>query len=186
MPRKSSIDAHPLRDDIVAAISLGDETAQEIALRYDIGRGSVHRYRERLEVAAGTVLPAAITLAQERTIQDGAGLLERIQITMERVQRMYDAFDEYLRDPEDPQKYAIGPDRLRESKLLLDTANTLNKQLELMAKLWSTAQKMDVANRGLLEQDRAVGFLQWLETESNEVRGRYLEWMRQHTQHGHT
>lgn len=46
---------------------------------------------------------------EARELRDGAQLLKEIERIMERVNKMYDACDAYLTDPEDSSRYYLGP-----------------------------------------------------------------------------
>jgi hypothetical protein len=51
---------------------------------------------------------AAKVLAKEGD-KNGKGLLDRVEAIMTRMQKLYDACDEYLQDPENGEKYYLGP-----------------------------------------------------------------------------
>lgn len=174
MGRRITVDNHPQREKIVKALITNRSSYQDIATRYDVPKSTIAAYmRERL-------LPAAAKRQEKIQSKDGDQFLERVETTMVRVQKMYDACDEWLSDPENPTKYNLDPraheykviylepevegesrqrnkcslqellDRVEATdrkvltveaktydtrKLLLDTAVTLNKQLELLAKI---------------------------------------------------
>jgi len=49
-------------------------------------------------------------IAEEKRVErDGRAILEQLDGVMSRMTRMYDACDEYLKDPTDPNKYFLGP-----------------------------------------------------------------------------
>ena len=178
MGRRITVDNHPQRDKIVKALIANKRSYQAIADTFDIPRSTLSSYVKL------RLLPA-VAVEQEKTQQkEGSAFLDRVEQTMVRVQKMYDACDEWLTDPDNPGKYTLTPraeevkviyntlvddgkggmklqkrsdtlaslvDRIESEsdvtvielqskatdprKLILDTAVTLNKQLELLAKI---------------------------------------------------
>jgi len=174
MGRRITVDNHPQREKIVKALIANKRSYQAIADTFDIPRSTLSSYVKL------RLLPA-VAIEQEKTQnREGTAFLDRVEQTMVRVQKMYDACDEWLSDPENPTKYNLDPraheykviylepevegesrtrnkcslqqllDRIESTdrkvltveaktydtrKLLLDTAVTLNKQLELLAKI---------------------------------------------------
>lgn len=102
MPRKYEVDQHPHKDRIIKALARGD-TYREITGRYGVTKSALSRYlREKL-------LPKAAEAKEAQDLRDGAQLLKEIERIMERVNKMYDACDAYLQDPQDPSRYYLGP-----------------------------------------------------------------------------
>ena len=174
MGRRAAIDNHPQKKQIIRALVRGDRSFREIADQFGTNKTSLQRYlKEKL-------IPTAAKIQGERDLRDGGFLLDEINRVMKRVNLMYDACDEYLRDPNDPNKYFLGPrgdeievslleydedgksfrtkrdlqavfDKIDDTKgkaitdwhykhadprkLLLETARTLNEQLEHLAKI---------------------------------------------------
>lgn len=169
------IDQHPKRNAIIKAL-INQTPYQTVADEYGLSYGSVQRYvSQKLRYTAA--------MAVKEGNYDGAALLSRIEETIVYVQRMYEACDEWLRDPEDSTRYNLdaraseievtydeywedseGNQRKRRKKsrlqyllnqadvmaediimveskhadprsLILDTARTLNRQLETLAKI---------------------------------------------------
>ncbi|MDR1306027.1 MAG: hypothetical protein LBK74_00445 [Treponema sp.] len=173
--RKYTVDTHPDRERIIAEIINGDRSFRNIAERYGIPVTCISTYLNKKLIAQ-----AASVLADDGG-EKGTALLTRIESVVKRMQRLYDACDEYLRDPSRPDRYDLGPRaweievsyrfpdpknpkkltagrdtlnnllmRLEERKihptgirfrhadprkLIIDTAGTLTKQLELIAKI---------------------------------------------------
>lgn len=99
---KREIDIHPDREKIVKALVEGRPYG-EIVKQHGTSKASLSRYmRQKL-------MPQAAEAMLVRDMRDAGTLLEEIGRVMERVQLMYDACDEYLRDPVDPRKYTLGP-----------------------------------------------------------------------------
>lgn len=176
MGRRVTVDSHPQREAIVKALVTGKTSYQAIGTRFNIPKSTIATYvRERLQ-------PVVAIQHQKQVVKEqkeGDAFLQRIENTMVRVQKMYDACDEWLTDPDHTDKYTLNPraDEIRvvytkpegerfvrrtESlaelitkiegtggnsvielqsrvtdprKLILETALTLNKQLELLAKI---------------------------------------------------
>ena len=64
---------------------------------------SLHRF---LKARLG---PQIARVRAEEQVRDGETAVKQINKVMVRVQKMYDACHEYLQDPEDPDKYYLGP-----------------------------------------------------------------------------
>lgn len=175
MAKTFRIDQHPKRKAIIRAL-INQVPYQTVADEYGLSYGSVQRY-------ASQKLRHSAAKAIAEGHYDGAALLTRIEDTIIYVQKMYDACDEWLRDPEDPSLYDLnaraseieviyteyyedysGNRRARRKKkklqrlldqadvvaediimveskiadprdLILNTARTLNRQLETLAKI---------------------------------------------------
>lgn len=100
---KYAIDTHPDREKIIKAICKGDQSFRSIAKQYGISNVSVVRYVQ------SRLLPATAKEAAKRDQKQGKSLLERLDQVMERMQKLYDACDEYLTDPENNDKYNLDP-----------------------------------------------------------------------------
>lgn len=107
MPRACSVCAHEQRDAINQALVSG-ESAPAVVARYSttrqpFGRMAVWRHRDEH-------LPALLTKAQDAAEVAHADLLmTEIRRCMARVQLLFDACDRWLRDPEHPEQYDVGP-----------------------------------------------------------------------------
>jgi len=178
--RRWTVDTHPDRDKIIAAMVKGEQSLRNIAKQFGITNASVTRYmNDKLTVQASAVMA-------EDAEKNGSALLGRITKVMTRMQKLYDACDEYLQHPDDPNRYELGPKaweidvayripdpenrkklitgqdtlnnllakckagnvkttsiRFRYSdprKLIIDTANVLSKQLELIGRIQGEVQ----------------------------------------------
>lgn len=180
MPRKWEVEFHPQRQRIVKALIKG-QSLRDIAGRFGISKSALSRYLNK------KLLPAVAREQARKELRDVGDFLKAVGEAMDRVQKMYDACDEYLQDPDDPSRYYLGPraeevevaylrqeegqtfklkdnlynlleKALQENqklihvkwkhadprKLLLDTALTLNKQLELLAKIRGMVQDIQI------------------------------------------
>lgn len=100
---KYAIEAHPKKREIVKHIVDGDISREAVAERYGISRSSILRYlRERL-------LPAAAKRSAELEQERGNTVLDRIEYLMTDMQKLLNACKEYLQDPDNPDKYYLGP-----------------------------------------------------------------------------
>jgi transposase-like protein len=178
--RKYSVDEHPQKEKIVKAIIKGDKSLRDIAKLFDIHTSCIARYlNDRL-------ISRAAAVAKREEEQHGKSLLDRVENVMVRMQKLYDACDEYLQDPKNPERYDLGPKsweidivyrtvepdtgkmivrkesldalllKLDSSgyqpwevkfkhadprKLIIETANSLSKNLELIAKIQGAVQE---------------------------------------------
>ena len=176
------IDTHPKKNKIIRDL-INQVPYETIVDNYGLSHGSVQRYAsQKLRMQAAKAI--------KKGYYDGANLLSRIEDTIVYVQKMYEACDEWLTDPDDPSSYTLDSradeikvvyeeaytddkgevkfnrrtkdlqsllnstldqeDRLimvetkkaDPRKLVLDTANTMSKQLELLAKIAGIVQEV--------------------------------------------
>lgn len=100
--RVHTIDRHPKRAQIIRALIRG-VTYKTVAAKYGVSIASLQRYM------SDQLLPRAAQQALVTSEVTGRTVLKQTQDVMERLHKMYDACDAWLRDPGDPAKYAIGP-----------------------------------------------------------------------------
>lgn len=100
---KFTIDTHPDREKIIKAICKGEQSFRDIARQNGLTVSSVSRYVQ------GKLLQNAAKEAAKRDEKQGRSLLERLDQVMERMQKLYDACDAYLTDPEKPETYNLDP-----------------------------------------------------------------------------
>jgi len=203
------IDSHPKKTRIVRDL-INQVPYATIANQYGLTLSSVQRYAsQKLRMQAAKAL--------KKGYYDGANLLSRIEDTIVYVQKMYEACDEWLTDPNDPSSYTLDSradeikvvyeeaytddkgevkfnrrtkdlqsllnstldqeDRLimvetkkaDPRKLVLDTANTMSKQLELLAKIAGVVQDQ-VTNINIDTVNTAVisSIIQVIESEVSD------------------
>lgn len=185
---KYSVDCHPDRKKIIRDITKGELSYRDIAVRYGISKSAISRYlNEKLVTKAAKV-------AAQQDEEEGTNLLSRIETVMKRMQKLYDACDEYLSDPENPETYTLMPhaheleiiyttqvkgekkmvtklhkenlknliDRLLSTvdgdlielkyrhadprKLIIETASTMTRQLELIGKIMGKVKDTQITN----------------------------------------
>lgn len=184
MANAYSVDKHPKKNAIIRDL-VNQVPYSQIAGYYGMTVNAVQRYAtQKLRISAAKALA--------KGGYSGEALLARIEDTIVYVQKMYDACNDWLQDPDDHSKYNLDPrayehdviynwvitnqdgndTRIRKKanlqelleramredeeiikveskisdprKLILDTAQTLNKQLETLAKIAGVVQ--EVAN----------------------------------------
>jgi hypothetical protein len=100
---RNAVDTHPEREDIIRELMEGKASNRALAKKYGVSHGSINRYvRLRL-------IPDIAAAARRRSDHAGSAILGRIEDVVERIQKLYDACDAYLRDPENPEKYNLFP-----------------------------------------------------------------------------
>jgi hypothetical protein len=101
--RRWTVDTHPEREKIIAAMVKGEQSFRSIADHFGISSACITRYmQDKLASQAGEVLAG-------NAEKNGGALLKRIETVMKRMQKLYDACDEYLQHPDDPNRYELGP-----------------------------------------------------------------------------
>jgi hypothetical protein len=101
--RKYTVETHPERDKIIKAICKGDQTFRAIAGQYGISKSTITSY------VNGKFYQKVVAEAAKRDEKIGQSFLSRIEQVMHRMQKLYDACDEYLTDPNNPEKYDLTP-----------------------------------------------------------------------------
>lgn len=103
MARERSIDRHPKKTQIIKDIVKGKDGYRKIAERYGLSTTAVHRYlHERLHKTAAEAMLAESKAAGEVVLTEMADV-------MSKTRKLLDACDEWLTDPDDPDKYFLGP-----------------------------------------------------------------------------
>ena len=201
------VDSHPSKNKIIRDM-INQVPYQTIANNYELTVSSIQRYAsQRLRMHAAKAL--------KKDLYNGAQLLSRIEDTIVYVQKMYEACDEWLTDPNDPSSYTLdsraeeikviydeyytddkGEERYKRRtedlqrllnkvlsdddklimvetkkadprKLVLDTANTMSKQLELLAKIAGVVQEQSVnINIGTVNTALVSNIIKVIEAET--------------------
>jgi hypothetical protein len=101
--RKYTVETHPERDKIIKAICKGDQTFRDIAGQFGISKSSIGSYIN------GKLYQTVARESAKRDEKIGQSFQARIEQVMYRMQKLYDACDEYLTDPNNPEKYDLTP-----------------------------------------------------------------------------
>ena len=102
MPRTPEVDQHKNKKQIINALIRGD-TYRKISEKYDISQAALCRYMKK------TLMERAAKAEYQRELKDGETILKAFERIIWDLQKMLDACKEYLQDPEDPNKYYLGP-----------------------------------------------------------------------------
>jgi hypothetical protein len=172
MGRMLRVETHPEKDQIIKSLIKG-QSYRSIAKKFSISNAAILRYmNSKLAAKIARSKRAAEEFTSSRA-------MDEIRTVMERMTMLYDACHEYLKDPNDPRRYELGPraweievtyldgdkktprkdnlqlllDRVEKKgkerktwleikykhadprKLIIDTASTLTRQLELIARI---------------------------------------------------
>lgn len=130
MSRVCTVCTHPQREVIDRALVTG-EPVPAVAARYDLGRRSVQRHKD-------THLPASLTQAHDAAeVASADSIMAELRGVMARVQKLFDACDRWLRDPENPDQYDVGPrsDDVRVLYAEVVNGKTVRKRARLSALL---------------------------------------------------
>jgi hypothetical protein len=100
---KWGIDEHPKKEQIVRALVAGKDSLRNIAKHYGLSAAALSRY------LSGRLAPQAARVLEAKEMLDGFALIDQIRTVSARMQKLYDACDEYLTDPANPARYELGP-----------------------------------------------------------------------------
>jgi hypothetical protein len=102
MPRVCTACTSPNREAIDRAL-VAETPLRTIADQYGVSKTALLRHK-------ADHLPAALAKGKEAKEEAHAlGLVQQLERWLERVNLLFDACDRWLRDPEDPSRYDIGP-----------------------------------------------------------------------------
>lgn len=102
MPRAKSVDKHPQKQEIMAALIEG-KPYRNITKQYGVSTAALSRYM-REELARKVALAK-----QQENIVDGTYVAQTAGKAARSLRDMLEACNEYLRDPDDPEKFNVGP-----------------------------------------------------------------------------
>jgi transcriptional regulator with XRE-family HTH domain len=100
---KWSVETHPKSEKLIKEIIAGKDSQRNIARRYGLSNAAISRYLQE------KLIPQAAKVASARERWAGGQVLEEIDRVMGRMNKLYDACDEYLTDPERPERYTLQP-----------------------------------------------------------------------------
>ncbi len=101
--RRCSVCAHPQRRAIDRALVEGEPAPRIAAIYRELSDDAVRRH------AAGHLPPALAKAAADGDSRTASETLAQLNRCLERVNLLFDACDSWLRDPDDPNRYDIGP-----------------------------------------------------------------------------
>lgn len=99
---KPKVDTHPKKTQIVNALVRG-EGIRMISDRFGISQTSLKRYLK------DHLIPRAANEQAKRSLRDGDFILDELDEIMTEIKNYIKSSADYLRDPEDPEKFFIGP-----------------------------------------------------------------------------
>jgi hypothetical protein len=135
MPRTCTVCAHQDREAIDKALVTGTPF-RDIALRFSVS--TMAAYRHGLQH-----LPLSLIQAEEnRETVRSLNVMEELQQCIQRVNLLSDACDAYLRDPEDPSRYFVGP-RAEDVSVVYTEPNAEGKEVRKKAPLSELLAKVE-------------------------------------------
>jgi hypothetical protein len=101
--RPRTVDQHPKREAIIKALIGGRQSLSQVGRRYGIAKQTLSDYmRARL-------LPKVAAQMAATDVRDAQSVLAKVQETMQFIDRLVASCDEWLRDPENPERYSLDP-----------------------------------------------------------------------------
>ena len=102
MGGKSKIFSHPHKPDIDRAIG-AREPDRRIATRFQLSEACVRRYRQKH-------FPTELAAAREiKRVANADAILQRLELELDSLGKIREAAEDYLRDPDNPQRFVLGP-----------------------------------------------------------------------------
>lgn len=102
MPRQSVIATHPKYEEIRKDIVSGTMTYVNIAKKYGVSYAAVRRF-------ISSQLPSLAAESQKMREWDADRIVQELEQTIEYAQKLLDACDEWLTDPDAPDRYTLVP-----------------------------------------------------------------------------
>lgn len=101
--RAWTVETHPDRDNLITAIVEGKTSLRAIERQFDISHDCVRRYlNDRLMDKAAAVI-------QQKDKEEGDALINELVARDQRIEKLLDACDKYLQDPNNPDCYDLFP-----------------------------------------------------------------------------
>ena len=117
MPKRiAEVDKHPQKEKIIKALVKGT-SFREITGQYGISKSSLSRYLN------DSLFPKVAKHVAERDMKDAKFVLSEIDSIISKMKKLYDACDEYLTDPDNPDKYSLMPRAWEQEIKYLDYSN---------------------------------------------------------------
>lgn len=102
MPRQSVIATHPKYEEIRKDIVSGTMPYVNIAKKYGVSYAAVRRF-------IASQLPSLAAESQKMREWDADRIVQELEQTIEYAQKLLDACDEWLTDPDSPDRYTLVP-----------------------------------------------------------------------------
>ena len=141
MPQRCTVCSHSERERIDKTLVTNSASLRDIAGQFRVSKSALDRHKAEH-------LPATMVKAQE--VKDGThalDVMEELRRLFARVNLLFDACDRWLRDPDDPTRYDIGP---RAEDVTVTYSETINhKQVRKKAKLSALLAKVNGDGRSV-------------------------------------
>ena len=174
MPPRCSICAHPDRTAIETAIA-SRQAIRAIARHFLVSKDSLARHRDTCGVQSVVDARHAADEPRQRTVR---GELERL---FERINKLYDACDRWLADPDRPGEYTLTPRAEEVDVVYIDGYTVRKAKLSvLLARIqadtgivtgngeWKVADPRDLVLKTATQLTRQIDLLAKLTGELNE------------------
>lgn len=103
MPRVCTICAHLDRAAIDRALVAGEASFRNIAEQFGVSVGALDRHKK------AHLSPALVQAKAAQELRDAVDVMAELERCFTRMNLLFDACDRWLRDPEDPTRYDLGP-----------------------------------------------------------------------------
>jgi transposase len=122
--RKFIIDTHLKKEEIIKAIISGNESYRNIAKRFGLSAAAITRYlKDRL-------YQKIVSAKAEEGGKAKGQVIDRIEKAIDDIQKVYDACDEWLTDPDNPARYELGS-REHEINVVYQEKNGIKRKASL-------------------------------------------------------
>lgn len=101
--RQWTVENHPKKAQIIKALISGSASQRSISDRFGVPKTSLQRYLTE------HLAPQAAEALVKRRLSTGSEILEELERIMSVMQKLYGSAEEFLRDPDNPDKLYLGP-----------------------------------------------------------------------------
>ncbi|MCF7949496.1 MAG: hypothetical protein K9M94_12980 [Spirochaetia bacterium] len=152
--RKWTVEQHPKRDEIEKALIEG-KSQRSISGQYGVPKTSIQRYVNHrfVDLAADAI--------RERQLDRGEAIIDRIHNIIKQLEKLINATDEWLTDPEDDTKYNLFP-RADEVEIIYYTYNADGKPQRNKKKLQRLIEDIEGSGKN-------VDQLQWKNADIRQL-----------------
>jgi hypothetical protein len=103
MPRICTVCAHTDCHAINRLLAAGESTNRRIATQHGVTESAIRRHKD------GHIPVAMVTAQQVKAEENALDVMKELKRCFTRVNLLFDACDDWLRDADDPTRYNIGP-----------------------------------------------------------------------------